>query len=358
MSFDYKNLVENLVRNGLIVGDSNVGFKVNPYLEMPRSLSFSDVALKQGENLSSSRLDTDIRSEFARGLYLDIPLIAANMSSVVNADFCIQLRKLGALGIMHRAYASEADYIEQVKKIAKESDIVAASVGVGLSQIGLAAMLVSAGANVIVIDIAQGYSKAVIETGREIKKKNPHIKLVVGNTINTQLMYEVDDFADAVKVGIAQGSACLTKNTAGCTKKQWTAVNEFKEVSKKLGLPIISDGSIKEAGDFTKSIAAGANSAMAGSIFARCPESAAELVDVDGTPKKVYFGMASRMAQDKWRGGLKPGTCPEGQTLYLSLGESVANLLERYSGALRSGLTYVGSRNINEFQERATFERL
>jgi IMP dehydrogenase len=213
-------------------------------------------------------------------------------------------------------------------------------------------------ANVIVIDIAQGYSPAVIETGRAIKKEHPHVKLIVGNTINPEMMYEVDSFADAVKVGIAQGSVCETKNTAGCTEKQFTAVQSFRDVSRKLGLPIISDGSIKEAGDFTKAIAAGANSVMAGGIFARCPESAADEVEVGEETKKLYFGMASREAQRRWRGGVKPGTCPEGKTTLLDMGESAEALIERYSGALRSGITYAGATDVSSFQELVRFVRV
>jgi len=81
---------------------------------------------------------------------------------------------------------------------------------------------------------------------------------------------ESNEWVDAIKVGIAQGFACETKNTAGCTEKQFSAVLKFKELSKKLGMPIISDGGIREPADFTKAIAAGASTVMAGKIFAEC----------------------------------------------------------------------------------------
>lgn len=358
MLYKKDEVLDNLLAQGIIIGTSTTGYKINPYLEMPKSLSFQDVALRQGKNLCASRLDASIKSEVARGLTLEVPMMAANMSSVTSASMCIALEKAGALGVLHRAWRTEHQYVEEVCLIAEQCCNVAVSVGAGPEQVALAGQLAIAGANIIVIDIAQGYSPAVIETGRAIKKKRPHIKLIVGNTINPEMMYEVDDFADAVKVGIAQGSVCETKNTAGCTEKQFTAVQSFKDVSRKLGLPIISDGSIKEPGDFTKAIAAGANSVMAGGIFARCPESAADEVDVDGVTKKMYFGMASREAQRRWRGGVKKGTCPEGKTTLLSMGESVDSLLERYSGALRSGITYAGATNIVTLQDVAKFVRV
>lgn len=361
MLYHKDEVLAALLSKGIILGTAEGGYKVNPYLEMPKSLSFSDIAIGQGENICASRLDTNLRSEVARGLYLDVPLLAANMSAVTDANMCIELYRHGALGVLHRAWAKEEDYLAEVTKIAHKCSTVAASVGVGPAQVELAAKLMNRGANVIVIDIAQGYSQAVIETGREIKGLSENrgtAWIVVGNTINPEMMYAVDDFADAVKVGIAQGSVCETKNTAGCTEKQFTAVQSFKDVSRKLGLPIISDGSIKEPGDFTKAIAAGANSVMAGGILARCPESAADEVEVDGVTKKLYFGMASREAQRRWRGGIKKGTCPEGKTTFLEMGESVAALLERYSGALRSGMTYAGASDITTLQDLVRFVRI
>jgi IMP dehydrogenase len=352
---------QEAIDKGFIIGDDHTGYKINPYFDMPKSLSFTDVALQQGKNACSSRLDTRIKSEVARGLYLECPLIAANMSSVVNAEFCLRLGQLGALGVMHRAWSSEEGYLKEIFKMSLSSSSnapIAASIGAGPTQVKLATKLVENGASIIVIDIAQGYSPAVIETGRKVKELHPTIKLIVGNTVNPDMMYEVDDFADAVKVGIAQGSVCETKNTAGCTEKQFTAVQKFKDVSDHLGLPIISDGSIKEPADFTKAIAAGANSIMAGRIFARCPESAADEVQTGDHTMKMYFGMASREAQRRWRGGLKKGTCPEGKTDLIPIGESVHSLLERYTGALRSGMTYVGATNIAEFQNMAKFVKV
>ena len=108
--------------------------------------------------------------------------------------------------------------------------------------------------------------------GKGLKKLYPHIKMVLGNTTNVDMLEEVADFCDALKVGIAQGFACETKNTAGALEKQFSAVLKFKQRSKELGIPIISDGGIREGADVVKSIAAGANSVMMGKIFAAWPK--------------------------------------------------------------------------------------
>lgn len=355
---DFKALLPDLLAKGIVVGDERVGFKINPYLDMPKSLSFDDVSIDQSMSICASRLDVNTKSEVIRGVYLDKPMIASNMSSVVDSYFCVLLQEHGALGVMHRAFPNEQDYLNEVKLVSGAGGWVAASVGVGSSQIELADRLISNGANIINIDIAHGYSEALLYTGAAIKKKHPNVKLIVGNTINTELMYLVDGFADAVKVAIGTGSACITRYTAGCYQHPFSLLQKFHTVSRELGLPIIQDGGIKGPADFTKAIGAGANSCMIGGGFARCPESAAEVHYVDGVPKKLYFGMASKEAQVRWKGGLKPGTCAEGKSILLPMGEPVADFIERYIGALRSGITYAGANDVRSFQDNVKFIRI
>lgn len=320
------------------------------------SLGFEDVAIKQKKSIVKSRLEVCIDSEVIKGISRRIPMIASNMSTVCDADFCIQLYENGALGILHRAMPDE-EIVNQIGQISKRCDIVAGSIGIGGSQFELATRMVRAGCNVLTIDVAHGYCDEVIDLAKKIKRFSKDTKVVVGNTVNIGLMEELADVADAVKVGIAQGLACETKNTAGCTEKQFSAVLKFKNISKQLGIPVISDGGIREPADFTKAIAAGASSVMAGSVFCRCPESAGEtLIGDDGKLYKRYAGMASRFVQQQWR-GMKAGTCPEGTVKLLPIGENLNSLLERYSGALKSGISYAGGKDVDSFQKNVEFVR-
>jgi IMP dehydrogenase len=318
------------------------------------SYGFEDIAIQQQKNLCSSRLGTDISSEIIRGVKISIPLIASNMSTVVNSDFYIKIHNLGGFAFLHRAFV-EKDYIEETKKIARQCIWVVCSIGIGDDQIDLSKNLIKNGCNIVVIDIAHGFSDRVIEVAKKVKEFSSQTKVVIGNTINPEFACRADKYADALKVGIAQGMACETYNMTGCTEKQFSAILKFKKVSKKLGLPIIGDGGIREPGDFVKAVAGGSSGVMAGSIFARCPESASETTEVDGVCKKIYAGMSSRYVQTKWKNGVKSGTCVEGKTVYLDIGENIEKLLERYAGALRSGLTYSGARNIIEFQNKCKF---
>lgn len=361
---DLSQLIAVGLEKGFIVPEEG-GYAWNPTSSISESLGFEAIALLQGKNKCKSRLEPNLRTEFVRGMYLDVPLIASNMSTVVNVEMCCLLDKVGALGIMHRAWANEKDYIAAIEGLSgnlygfhgdrlEACEIVAASVGVGAAQVGLAERLYAAGANLIVVDIAHGYSDAVKETAVAIKKRCPFVKLVVGNVTNLNALYEYDGIADGIKVGIANGLACETKNSAGCNEGQFSTVLKFKEEAKRLGMPIISDGGVREPADLVKAIGGGAASVMAGSIFAMCPESPAEVVE----GKKIYAGMASRYVQEKWKGGLKPGTCPEGKIVQLPIGESVEKLIERYSGALRSGITYAGAQDIKSFQDIVEFVRV
>ena len=273
------------------------------------------------------------------------------MASVTNAQFCSQLYQLGALGILHRALG-EKDYLEEITTLTNNCPVVAASIGI--NDYHLLQKLVKAGANLIVVDVAHSYCDAAINVCKNIRQFYPHVKIIVGNTININMLDEIDGWADGLKIGCGNGSPCETAMTAGCYEPQFSAVLKFRERANELGMPIISDGSIKRPADFVKAIGAGASAVMGGQIFARCPESASPIIEVDGIKKKSYSGMASRAIQEKWRGKVH-NDCPEGKTIFLDIGESVTKLLNRYCGAIRSGVSYAGFNNINDFRKNCEF---
>ncbi len=322
-----------------------------------RSLSFNDVAIYQKKNKVASRLSVDTSSEIIRGVVRPTPLIAANMSTVVNAEFYKQIYALGGMAFLHRAQTID-EQITEIKDVAKVCEWVGFSIGVGQEYKDRVGDMIAAGGNICLIDIAHGYSDSVIDLGRWIKLMYPQVKIVVGNTNNVEMMNEVKDFADAIKIGIANGAACRTKDTAGCVEGQWTVINRFSNAARELNIPVISCGGIRQASDFTKAIAAGANSCMIGSVFASTPESAAPIKHTLDGKFKIYSGMASKAVQDKWKGGLKDGTCAEGTTLLLPISEPLEQVVQHYVGALRSGITYAGSTSVKEMQENVTWIKL
>jgi len=319
------------------------------------SYRFDQIAIKQKQLIVKSRSDINIESEIIRGIRIRIPIIASNMVNVINSSFCIELYKLGALGFMHRAFQDDTKYIEEVVKISEICPITVASIGINEQDYFLVEQLINhGGANVICIDVAHCFSKSTLIMCKHIREHYPNVRVVVGNTVNPDAIEFFNDYVDAIKVGCATGSCCETKNTSGAYKPQFSAIYDMREKAQKYDMPLISDGGIREPADFSKSMGAGASAAMAGYIFARCPESAAKTIDIDGIEKKIMSGMASRVVQTKWRGKVH-NNCPEGKTIFLDLGESVEKLLERYSGALRSGISYSGCNNIENFKKNCEF---
>lgn len=174
-----------------------------------RSYSFSQVAIIQKENICQSRLDAKIEGEVIRGIVRPIPLIAANMSTVVNADFCVLLYRLGGLGVMHRAFKDNNEYIKEVAKIAEQCPVVAASVGIKKSDYFLVEQLIRlGGANIIFVDIAHGYSKFALRMCEHIKLLHPTVRVVAGNTVNPDMLTMFHHCIDAIKIGIGGGNSC------------------------------------------------------------------------------------------------------------------------------------------------------
>ena len=172
--------------------------------------------------------------------------------------------------------------------------LVGAAVGVSQDLYDRLDALVSAKADVIIVDTAHGHSAGVLRTLKDIKQAYPHIPVIAGNVATaagTEALIEAG--ADAVKVGIGPGSICTTRVIAGIGVPQITAVYESAQVGRRYGVPIIADGGIKYSGDIAKAIAAGANVVMMGNILAGTDESPGETVIYQGRSYKVYRGMGS-----------------------------------------------------------------
>ena len=224
--------------------------------------------------------------------------------------------------------------------------------------------LTKAKVDVVVLDTAHGHSKGVMDAVRKIKAEYPNLQVIAGNVATAEATVDlIKAGADCVKVGIGPGSICTTRVVTGIGVPQITAVINCAEAAKEYEVPIIADGGVKYSGDITKAIAAGANVVMAGSLFAGTDESPGEDILYEGRRYKVYRGMGSMGAMDA---GSKDRYFQENTKKYVpegvegrvhykgSLGEVVYQLL----GGLRSGMGYVGARDIVELQEKAKFIKI
>ena len=226
--------------------------------------------------------------------------------------------------------------------------------------------LIAADVDVITVDTAHGHSQNVVDTVRRIKK-DYQIDVIAGNIATADAARElIDAGADAVKVGIGPGAICTTRIISGVGVPQVSAIMDCAEVANKQGIPVIADGGVRQSGDITKAIAAGASCVMIGSLFAGLKESPGQLVIYKGRQFKEYRGMGSLGAMVKGsadRYGQSSTTeigklVPEGVEGRVPYRGSLSDFVYQLVGGLRAGMGYCGTRNIQELMNRTRFVRV
>lgn len=243
---------------------------------------------------------------------------------------------------------------------------VAAGVGVTHDTMERVAALYNAQADAIVIDTAHGHSKGVVAVLKQVKEAYPDLDVVVGNIATAEAArYLIDAGADGLKVGIGPGSICTTRVIAGVGVPQLSAIYDVATELAGTGIPVIADGGIRYSGDIVKALAAGADSVMAGSLFAGVEESPGETIIYNGRKFKSYRGMGSLEAMQK---GSKDRyfqdveddikkLVPEGIAARVPFKGSLSEVIYQMIGGLRAGMGYCGAANMTELK-KAQFIRI
>lgn len=244
---------------------------------------------------------------------------------------------------------------------------VAAAVGTGEDGLARAKALIEAGVDAVVVDTAHGHSQGVIAQVAQVRALSHTVSVIAGN-IATGAAAEalIKAGADAVKVGIGPGSICTTRIVAGVGVAQLSAIMDVAEVTRKHGIPLIADGGIKFSGDLAKAIAAGADVAMIGSLFAGTEESPGEVVLFQGRSYKTYRGMGSvgamargsadRYFQAEINDHLK--LVPEGVEGRVPFKGAVSGVVHQLIGGLKASMGYTGNATIADMQKNAKFVRI
>lgn len=227
-------------------------------------------------------------------------------------------------------------------------------------------VLIKAEVDVIVVDTAHGHSQNVIDTLKTIKKKYD-IDVIAGNIATAQAAEDlIKAGANGIKVGIGPGAICTTRIISGVGVPQITAIMDVAEIANKYGIPVIADGGIKQSGDITKALAAGASTVMLGSLFAGLKESPGQLVIYKGRQFKEYRGMGSLGAMVKGsadRYGQKSTNernklVPEGVEGRVPYRGTLSEFVYQLVGGLRAGMGYCGTENIESLRKNAKFCRV
>ncbi len=243
---------------------------------------------------------------------------------------------------------------------------VAAAVGISADSMDRIDELVKAQVDAIVIDTAHGHTRGVIEMLKKAKTKYPDLEIVAGNIATGEAAIDlIKAGANAVKVGIGPGSICTTRVIAGIGMPQLSAIYNVSKTVRGSGIPIIADGGIRYSGDIVKALAAGANSIMAGGLFAGVEESPGETILYQGRKFKAYRGMGSieamqRGSKDRYFQDMEEDIkklVPEGIAARVPFKGTLDEVLYQLIGGLRAGMGYCGAKNIQMLQQ-AKFTRV
>lgn len=244
---------------------------------------------------------------------------------------------------------------------------VAAAVGVTKDVLERVSALVEVGVDAVIIDTAHGHSKGVIDTLKRVKTEFPDLQVIVGNVATREAALAlVDAGADGVKVGIGPGSICTTRVIAGVGVPQFSAVQMVAEALKGTDVPLIADGGIRFTGDIVKALAVGADTVMAGSLFAGVEESPGETIIYEGRKFKAYRGMGSLEAmqkgsKDRYFQDMEDDIkklVPEGISARVPFKGKLSEVIYQMIGGLRAGMGYCGAANVQELKEKATFIKI
>lgn len=237
---------------------------------------------------------------------------------------------------------------------------VAAGVGVTGDSMDRIDALVEAQVDAIVIDTAHGHTQGVVRVLKEVKAKYPNLDVVVGNIATAEAgKYLVEAGADGLKVGIGPGSICTTRVIAGVGVPQLSAIYDVANAVKGSGVPVIADGGLRYSGDVVKALAAGADSVMAGSLFAGVEESPGETIIYNGRKFKSYRGMGSLEAmqqgsKDRYFQDVEEDIkklVPEGIAARVPYKGMLKEVIYQMVGGLRAGMGYCGAKDITALKE-------
>ena len=226
--------------------------------------------------------------------------------------------------------------------------------------------LIDAGADAVVIDTAHGHSQSVLDAVTRAKKLSNSVQIIAGNVATGEATKAlIDAGADAVKVGIGPGSICTTRIVAGVGVPQLTAIEDCAREAQKSNTPVIADGGIKFSGDFAKALAAGASTAMMGSMLAGTEEAPGEVFLYQGRSYKSYRGMGSlgamaRGSADRYfqKDAATDKLVPEGIEGQVPFKGPLSPIVHQMVGGLRAAMGYVGAKTIAEMHEKAKFVQI
>lgn len=323
--------------------------------------TFSDVLLVPAYSELTSRKYVDLSTSLTDTIKFDIPIVSSNMTTVTEMDMIRAMAKCGGTGVLHR-YIADNRFEQMIDSMGwyLQGKNYGISVGVHPDQykpfLDVATNLSTKKIGYVVIDIAHGHLSLMIEAIKNIKKGYPELPIVAGNVCTVGGFIALADAgATAVKVGVGPGGVCSTRVVTGCGYPQLSAVKniaDYRDKHYERDVKLIADGGIKTSGDIVKSLAAGADFVMLGSLLAGTDESPGDVIQTpDGKKYKKYAGMASLEEQVNFFGKNPEDVSVEGVSTFVEYKGPVQSVINKLINGVKSGFSYCGCKNIEEMHD-------
>jgi GMP reductase len=323
-------------------------------------LDFSDVLLLPKRSQYSSRsevsLERTFKFKYSPYTWNGVPIIVSNMDTTGTIEMALELQKHKVLTCLHKYYSSD-----ELLNSGLDKEYYAVSTGISDKDLdNLDEIMRKVGPKFICVDVANGYMSKFIEKCKEIREKYPDKIIIAGNVCTSQGVLDLvmNGKVDIVKTGIGSGSCCTTRKQTGIGMPQLSAVIECADTAHGLDAHIISDGGLQVVGDFSKAYGAGADFVMSGSMFAGHNESGGDLIEEGGKKYKVFYGMSSSNAMNKYSGGVAKYRSSEGKAVKIEHRGPVEETILNIQGGIRSCMTYLGAKKIKDIPKCATFVRV
>jgi IMP dehydrogenase len=313
--------------------------------EYQQSLTYDDISLIPTEiSRIKSRKEVDTTANFL-GIKLSVPIVSSPMESVTGIEMAKELYNLGCLGIVNR-FDSSLDELLSNKNGTRKIIAISIALNTPID----AVKKLSEGRKIICIDTANASNREVLKKTEQVKK-SVDLKVIVGNIAHgASLKHLCDAGADGVRVGIGSGSVCSTSIQTGIGIGQVSSLLNvlFARKENKLKIGIIADGGIKGAGDVAKAIALGADAVMLGRLLAGTRETPGEVIRYSDQLWKKYRGSASFGVKMK-------NEFIEGEETMVAYKGAVQNVVNAVSDGLRSSMSYMNCKSIEELRKIETF---
>lgn len=351
-----------LVINGKVV---NVDQKVH--------LTYNDIQIKPGYSPLRSRSECITTSRISQNYTLDIPMIASPMDTVCEHHMAFELWKHGGLGLIHRfgSIDWQVDQVNLTKEMILENAIndgtsntfiLGAAIGATGDYMERAEALIDAGVNVILIDIAHGHSIIMKDALQALTSyfSQSRVDFIAGSIATGEAAQDLIEWgANGLRCGVGNGSMCTTRIRTGAGVPQVSALIDVIQVADQYDIPVIADGGIRQIGDIAKALALGSDTVMIGSLFAGTKESPGSIRREGHWPNerlyKTYRGSAS--LDSKLKRGEAAKNVEGNSTRILYRGKAKRLISDMLYG-IRSSMSYVGARDLDEFRAKAQLVRV